>query len=52
MENFLNKHAADVIDVLSGFDRLVFRGTLRILTHHLGRHCHVKLERMVRAQSR
>ena len=36
MESFLNKHAADVIGVLSGFDRLVFRGTLRILAHHLG----------------
>ncbi len=36
MESFLNKHAADVIGVLSGFDRLVFRGTLRMLAHHLG----------------
>ena len=36
MENFLNKHAADVIGVLSGFDRLVFRGTLRLLARHLG----------------
>jgi hypothetical protein len=36
VENFLNKHAADVIGVLSGFDRLVFRGTLRLLAHHLG----------------
>jgi hypothetical protein len=25
-----------VIDVLSGFDGLVFPGTLRVLAHHLG----------------
>ena len=36
MESFVSKHAADVIGVLSGFDRLVFRGTLRMLAHHLG----------------
>ena len=36
MGSFLNKHAADVIGVLAGFDRLVFRGTLRMLAHHLG----------------
>ena len=36
MEAFLNRHAGAVIGVLSGFDRLVFRGTLRVLAHHLG----------------
>jgi hypothetical protein len=36
VEAFLNKHAGDVIGVLSGFDRLVSRGTLRVLAHHLG----------------
>jgi hypothetical protein len=36
VEAFLSKHANDVIGVLSGFDRLVFRGTLRMLAHHLG----------------
>ncbi len=36
MEAFVSKHAGDVIGVLSGFDRLVFRGTLRMLAHHLG----------------
>lgn len=36
MEAFLNRHASAVIGVLSGFDRLVFRGTLRVLAHHLG----------------
>lgn len=29
MKSFLHKHAASVIGVLSGFDRLVFRGSLR-----------------------
>jgi hypothetical protein len=36
VEDFLFKHAADVMGVLAGFDRLVFRGTLRMLAHHLG----------------
>jgi hypothetical protein len=36
VEAFLNGHAGAVIGVLSGFDRLVFRGTLRVLAHHLG----------------
>jgi hypothetical protein len=34
VEAFLNRHAGAVIGVLSGFDRLVFRGMLRV--HHLG----------------
>jgi hypothetical protein len=33
MEAFPNRHAGAVIGVLSGFDRLVFRGTLRVLAH-------------------
>ena len=36
MEQFLAKHADAVIGTLSGFDRLVFRGTLRVLAHPLG----------------
>jgi len=36
VEQFLSKHAADVTGVLSGFDRLVFRGTLRMLAHRGG----------------
>ena len=36
MEPFVSKHADDVIGTLSGFDRLVFRGTLRILAHRAG----------------
>ena len=47
MENFLIKHAADVIGVLSGFDRLVFRGTLRFLAHHLGMMRYLWAERVL-----
>jgi hypothetical protein len=36
VEAFVSKHADDVIGTLSGFDRLVFRGTLRILAHRAG----------------
>jgi hypothetical protein len=36
MEPFLSKHAQAVIGTLSGFDRLVFRGTLRFLAHCAG----------------
>ena len=33
MDTFLSKHAKDIIGTLSGFDRLVFRGTLRSLVY-------------------
>jgi hypothetical protein len=36
VEQFLSKHADAVIGALSGFDRLVFRGTLRMLAHRTG----------------
>ena len=36
MEQFLAKHADHVTGSLSGFDRLVFRGTLRMLAHRGG----------------
>ena len=36
MERFLAKHAEHVMGTLSGFDRLVFRGTLRMLAHRGG----------------
>jgi len=36
MKTFLQKHAASVIGVLSGFDRLVFRGTLRNMAFAAG----------------
>ena len=36
MERFLSRHADAVIGTLCGFDRLVFRGTLRRLAHRAG----------------
>ena len=36
MEQFLSKHANAVTGTLSGFDRLVFRGTLRQLSYTAG----------------
>ena len=36
MERFLSRHASSVIGTLCGFDRLVFRGTLRRLAHRAG----------------
>ena len=36
MEQFVAKHTEHVIGSLSGFDRLVFRGTLRMLAHRGG----------------
>jgi hypothetical protein len=36
VEQFLSKQADAVIGTLSGFDRLVLRGTLRMLAHRSG----------------
>lgn len=36
MEKFVSRHAEAVIGTLCGFDRLVFRGTLRMLAHRGG----------------
>jgi len=36
VEGFVARHAEHVIGTLSGFDRLVFRGTLRMLAHRGG----------------
>ena len=36
MESFLRKHASRITGVLTGFDRLVFRGTLRQLAYKAG----------------
>jgi hypothetical protein len=36
MEQFLSKHEDAVVGTVSGFDRLVFRGTLRLLAHCAG----------------
>jgi len=36
VEGFISRHAKAVIGTLCGFDRLVFRGTLRLLAHRGG----------------
>ena len=36
MDGFVSRHARTVIGTLDGFDRLVFRGTLRLLAHRGG----------------
>ncbi|MEP7215294.1 MAG: hypothetical protein ABI782_03525, partial [Anaerolineaceae bacterium] len=41
MESFIQKHAGSVIGVLSGFDRLVLRGTLRSLVYPDGMRGHL-----------
>ena len=49
MQRFLEKHAKQIRAVLSGFDRLRFRGTIRLLAHTQGMlkflcHIHVFLK--------
>jgi len=36
MNEFIAKHAEGIAGVLSGFDRLVFRGTLRSISYPEG----------------
>jgi len=36
MHEFIAKHQDKIIGTLSGFDRLVFRGTLRSIAHEAG----------------
>ena len=33
MQGFLDRHEQDVVGVLSGFDRILFRGTLRSISY-------------------
>ena len=33
MERFLNRHKDDIVGTLSGFDRILFRGSLRSLSY-------------------
>ena len=46
MKQFLEQYAADVMGVLSGFDRLVFRGTIRQLAHLSGLHSYLAVRRV------
>ena len=36
MKNFLDRHSKDIVGVLSGFDRVLFRGTFRWISTGLG----------------
>jgi hypothetical protein len=36
MQEFIAKHKEEIAEVLSGFDRLVFRGTLRSISYAEG----------------
>ena len=46
MDSFLQRHAGDVIGVLSGFDRLLFRGTLRSISYGDGLDCLLAVQRV------
>lgn len=47
METFLHKYSSDVIGVLNGFDRLVFRGTLRHIVYPKGMMTHLRQEEVL-----
>src|SRR5438128_2337843 len=47
MLEFIRKHAANVIGVLSGFDRLYFRGILRKLNFVDGLGCYLGVNRVL-----
>jgi hypothetical protein len=47
VKSFLQEHAADVMGVLAGFDRLVFRGTIRQLAHVAGMHSYLATRRVL-----
>jgi hypothetical protein len=47
MERFLSRHGSKVIGVLSGFDRLIFRGTLRQLSHVSGLQAYLAYSRIL-----
>lgn len=38
MKSFIDKHKKDIIGVLSGWDRIVFRGTFRLVANLAGMH--------------
>lgn len=47
MKSFLQQHAADVIGILSGFDRLILRGTIRQLAHLDGMQSYLAVRRVL-----
>ena len=47
MQEFIAKHRTEIAGVLSGFDRLVFRGTLRSLSYVDGRHTYLAMNKVL-----
>jgi hypothetical protein len=47
VQSFVQQHEGDVIGVLSGFDRLIIRGTIRQLAHLAGMHCYLAVRRVL-----
>ena len=47
MKSFLDKHAQSIIGVLSGWDRIVFRGTLRLVAHLAGMYSYLAHRRIL-----
>jgi hypothetical protein len=48
MQEFIAKHRKEIAGVLSGFDRLVFRGTLRSLSHVNGMDTYLAMNKVLR----
>lgn len=48
MQEFIAKHREEITGVLSGFDRLVFRGTLRSLSHLNGMDTYLTMNKVLR----
>lgn len=48
MQEFIAKHREEIAGVLSGFDRLVFRGTLRSLSHVNGMDTYLAMNKVLR----
>src|SRR5207249_7135206 len=48
MQEFIAKHRDEIAGVLSGFDRLVFRGTLRSLSHVNGMDTYLAMNKVLR----
>src|SRR5207302_6484471 len=47
MKEFIAKHRNEIAGVLSGFDRLIFRGTLRSLAHVAGMQTYLAMNKIL-----
>jgi hypothetical protein len=47
MNAFIEKHQQHIIGVLSGWDRMVFQGTLRVIAHLAGMYCYLRCRRIL-----